>query len=362
MRVLMTGGTNRQVKPPERRGNSGSTAIDVPAYIVAALEAAGHTVEWRHVTPGEDLHAQFDVVWFCWAPWLSRTTPGTFSALYAWASGLPRVVFLDDWAYHQGFSHMRTIMNPEAKGEAAYLCRPDFFGGPDRWTEEQLREWFPLIEGVGHNILTPGEWTRTTVVTPQYGWGSPELLRRDPLWADYTGEFFKLDPSAHVAPAENLDAVPASDERERRWALASLSPQKEWVDKQMLRWPVAFFGCRSLNRKGVESPRLRTEADVFAAYRSSLGILAPPYSRLKGAGWFRSRWLYGALGGSYVLSAQDDMLPGVTWRPGREVEAAPEADLAAWTREQGDFVRANMWSAAKFDEQCDRLVRHVASK
>lgn len=361
MRILMTGGTNRQIKRPEARGNSGSTMIDVPAYIVSALEHAGHTVDWRHVTPGEDLESRYDAVWFCWAPWLSRTTPGTFSALWAWKANLPRVVFLDDWAFHQGFSHMRTIMNPEAKGERFYLCRPDFFGGPSKWSQEQLEDFYPYVAGVGHDMLKPAEWQRSVVVTPQYGWGNRDAIREDDNWAGYIGEVFKLDPSGCVVEAELRQADVIPDVGEERWALGSLSPQADWVKKQMLRWPVAYYGCRSLNRKGVESPRLRTEVEVFDEYSRSEGVLAPPYNRLKGAAWFRSRWLYGALGGSYVLSDPADQLPGIEFRTGGEFEAAPQHIRDAWKAEQREFVLANSWTIEKFDAQVNALVTYVST-
>ena len=358
MRILVTGGTSKQTKPPEQRGNSGSTTIDVPAYIVEAMELAGHEVEWRNVRPGEDLSG-FDLIWMGWAPWLSRTTPETFGAMWAWKSGLPMVVFLDDWAFHQGFSHLRTI----CKRPEHYLCRSEFFGGRAKWTDEQLTEMFPLIDGVYDEMVDPSLWRSNIVLaTPQYGWGSTEVVRQAKDWAGWGDRpIFKLDPSGHVVAKEELElAIQRVPMRQERWALASLSPQKEWVDKQLLQVPVAYFGCRSLHRKGTESPRLKTEADVVFEYAQSAGVLAPPYNRLKGAAWFRSRWLYGALGGAAVLSDPEDALPGVPHQTGREIEAMTSIERAFYAMQQSEFVLSNIWSTEKFNEQVARIVGWTA--
>ena len=63
MKVLITGFTALQINTEKRTIQK----IDVPASIVKALREAGHEVDWRKVTPGEDL-SSYDVAWVNLAP------------------------------------------------------------------------------------------------------------------------------------------------------------------------------------------------------------------------------------------------------------------------------------------------------
>jgi len=51
MKVLMSGFTALQINTEKRTIQK----IDVPASVAKALREAGHDVDWRKITPGEDL-------------------------------------------------------------------------------------------------------------------------------------------------------------------------------------------------------------------------------------------------------------------------------------------------------------------
>ena len=86
--------------------------IDVPASVAKALREAGHEVDWRKITPGEDLSI-YDVLWINLAPLNSLNgRQGAMGALYALSSGLPCVGFFDDWQFN-------TVFNGAGAGAAA---------------------------------------------------------------------------------------------------------------------------------------------------------------------------------------------------------------------------------------------------
>ena len=78
MKILMTGFTALQINTERRTIQK----IDVPALIVKALTDMGHEVDWRKVTPGEDL-SSYDVAWVNLAPLNSLNgRQGAMGALY----------------------------------------------------------------------------------------------------------------------------------------------------------------------------------------------------------------------------------------------------------------------------------------
>ncbi len=95
MRLLVTGFTALQVNTMNRA----ILKLDVPAYIVQHLRASGHEVDWRRVTPGEDLSG-YDAAWVCLAPMNSLNgRAGAMGALWTLSQNIPAVGFFDDWQF-----------------------------------------------------------------------------------------------------------------------------------------------------------------------------------------------------------------------------------------------------------------------
>ena len=104
--VLMTGFTALQINTEKRTIQK----IDVPAAIAQALRELGHEVDWRKVTPGEDL-SSYDVAWVNLAPLNSLNgRQGAMGALYTLSSGLPCVGFFDDWQFNTVFNGAKALV------------------------------------------------------------------------------------------------------------------------------------------------------------------------------------------------------------------------------------------------------------
>ena len=104
--IIVTGFTALQINTEKRTIQK----IDVPASIVKALREAGHDVDWRKVTPGEDL-SSYDVAWVNLAPLNSLNgRQGAMGALYTLSSGLPCVGFFDDWQTNTVFNGARALI------------------------------------------------------------------------------------------------------------------------------------------------------------------------------------------------------------------------------------------------------------
>ena len=142
MKILMTGFTALQINTERRTIQK----IDVPALIVKALTDLGHEVDWRKVTPGEDL-SSYDVAWVNLAPLNSLNgRQGAMGALYTLSSGLPAVGFFDDWQFNTVFNGARAmvkkpamlykhlLVGTEHRGEegATYFSRADIEAALER--------------------------------------------------------------------------------------------------------------------------------------------------------------------------------------------------------------------------------------
>ncbi len=353
MKILMTGGSSKQVKPKELRGGGSTDNIDVPHYIVESLTAAGHSVDWRAVRPGEDL-SEYDLLWIGWQGWLSRTSPNSPGALWALQQeDIARVCFFDDWRWQQGWSHARTILKDLEK----YVPRSDFWGGALKLTDEELRDAIPIVKRGCEFSLDMKAWEDSAnfcVVVPMYGWGDMEVVRDAHYWNGAKPLIARLDPTGYVVAEELLSSGSPIEltTKSKEWSMGSLSPQKDWVEKQRLRWWVNYYGHR---KSGL---RLKTERDIFDAYSASGGILSARYSHLVGAGWFRSRWIYGALSQTFVASDTQDRIFDDDPSP-REFEKLTESERAWFAERQSDYMLELAWDTEHFDNQVAAIVREI---
>ena len=328
MKILMTGASSLQIKPPEAR-RSHTVKIDVPGGVVESMRMLGHEVDWRAVTPGEDLSG-YDVMWINVAGVNSvNATPGAIGMLWAIAQEhVPAVIFLDDWktrlTYQQarnfgknldgniyydrhllvGIQRLLADANPthytrdSAEAEwrrvvdelklddaAAEKIRPaPFYAQRSAFTDA---EWNALKEPIirGAQLMMNGR-KHSVHGIPAYKWGSTDVVLPHLPEAVAASEIIRLDPS-YIA-VDIVTAAPRADESSWQWGLAALGDHSEWLEKQGLpfKWGVESIGHRT-NRK------VKTEYDVVEFYSSCSGILSPSYYHA-GSGWWRSRFVYAA--------------------------------------------------------------------
>lgn len=384
----MTGFTALQINTERRTIQK----IDVPASIVKALEECGHQVDWRRVTPGEDL-SMYDVIWVNLAPLNSLNgRQGAMGALYALSSGIPAVGFFDDWQFSSVFNACRALRNhpellykyllsgtrgdegatyyslAEAEAaiervrqtdpEAAAKCAIGRYFFND--TDENIKIYEKQLVATAEAMLTE-RWARGLVpACPMYSWGDRSLVRK--RMPKEMGGIEALDPSSTIydilATSEPKDA----SLKERKWVLGALMPHDTWLEKKKPDWPVEIVGSRKLIRK-LGGQRLDSEADVLAFYNDYWGILSPPYPHA-GSGWWRSRFMYAARVGSILVADKGEGAPlGDAYKfTIKQVEAMSDAELAATAKAQGDALRPHMPSYDSFVDHCNRIVHRALAE
>lgn len=302
MKILMTGFTSLQCKHPKDRGGSHHIKkLDVPYMIYETLVAQGHDVDWYPVVLGQDLSG-YDLAWVNLAPGTSlNARRGTLGAGYTLASDLPQVRFYDDWQMHTVISAGKSLANGPHRfyrvlqGTPLYACW-------EHSDTDLIRAWESVICDGLYSLSWDGHVENDShrYVVPKFGyWGDEDLIVRQM-------------PASHVYPIDptplTKSQVPdlgswelADTPKAREWALASIMPHLDWVEKLDLTWPVAGFGTKKYKWQ-----RLKTENDVLRENAKRWGVLSPAY-RHAGSGWFRARYLYAASAGCVVYADPEDV-------------------------------------------------------
>jgi hypothetical protein len=385
MKILMTGFTALQINTERRTIQK----IDVPASIVKALEECGHHVDWRRVTPGEDL-SMYDVIWVNLAPLNSLNgRQGAMGALYALSSGIPAVGFFDDWQFSSVFNACRALKNhPEllykyllsgprgdepatyysyedaqvtlarirdADPDAAAKCAVGRYFFND--TDENIKQHEGQLVAIAAAMLAE-RWSYGLVpACPMYSFGDRSLVRKR-MPAEMNG-IEALDPSPTIYDILATSEPKDTSLKERKWVLGALMPHDTWLERKKPEWPVEIIGSRKLIKK-FGGQRLDSEADVLSFYNDYWGILSPPYPHA-GSGWWRSRVMYSAKICSIIFTDKGEGNP--LGRPYKltikEVEAMSDAGLAEAAKAQGDALRPHMPPYSAFVEHCNRIVNRA---
>lgn len=384
MKILMTGFTALQINTDRRTIQK----IDVPALIVKAMTDLGHDVDWRKVTPGEDL-SQYDVAWINLAPLNSLNgRQGAMGALYTLSSGLPSVGFFDDWQFNTVFNgakamirkpqmlYKHLLVGTEHRGDegATYFSRADIEEAIARIaekdpeaakkvyieryymmdTDENVKPWEKRLVQAAHDLVD-ARWTAGMVpVCPMYAWGDRTGVRK--RMPNEVGPIEALDPSS--VTFDTLAAVTpmAQENKQRAWVLGALMPHDEWLAKKKPEWPVEIIGSRKLIRK-LGGQRLDTELDVLNFYNERWGILSPPYPHA-GSGWWRSRFLYAARIGSILVTDKGEGDPlGAPYKLTiSDVEKMSDAELIGAATAQADALRPYIGTYDMFRDHVERIL------
>jgi hypothetical protein len=384
MKILMTGFTALQINTERRTIQK----IDVPALIAKAMTDLGHEVDWRKVTPGEDL-SSYDVAWINLAPLNSLNgRQGAMGALYTLSSGLPAVGFFDDWQFNTVFNGARAMVNKpsmiykhllvgtEHRGDegATYFSREDIEAALERVREkdpvaakkcyieryymmdddETVRPYDKRLVQAATDLLDT-RWAAGMVpVCPMYAWGDRTGVRK--RMPKEVGPIEALDPSCVVD--DTFAAVTAQDpaKKQREWVLGALMPHDEWLEKKNPDWPVKIVGSRKLIKK-LGGQRLDTEQDVLEFYNDRWGILSPPYPHA-GSGWWRSRFLYAAHVGSILVTdkGEGDPLGDAYKLKIADVEKMSDDELVAAAKAQRDALMPHIGTYDQFKDHCERII------
>ncbi len=387
MKVLMSGFTALQINTEKRTIQK----IDVPASIAKALRESGHEVDWRKITPGEDL-SSYDVLWINLAPLNSLNgRQGAMGALYALSSGIPCVGFFDDWQFNTVFNGARALIRKPAmlykhllvgtehRGEegATYFSRADIEAALERIREvnpaaakkcyieryymmdndENIKPWEKRLVQASTDLVDKRWEAGMVPVCPMYGFGDRSIVRkRMPI---ELGPIEALDPTATIMPTlQPVIAKPASDKK-RAWVLGALMPHDNWLERKSLEWPVEIVGSRKLIKK-LGGQRFDTEQDVLEFYNHHWGILSPPYPHA-GSGWWRSRFLYAAHVGSILVTdkGEGDPLGDAYKLKIADVEKMSDSELAAAAIAQQEALKPYIPEYSAFVEHCNRIIERA---
>ena len=384
MKILMTGFTALQINTERRTIQK----IDVPALIAKALTDLGHDVDWRKVTPGEDL-SSYDAAWINLAPLNSLNgRQGAMGALYTLSSGLPSVGFFDDWQFNTVFNGARAmvrkpamlykhlLVGTEHRGEegATYFSRADIEAALERVrekdpdaakkcyieryylmdTDEQIKPYEKRLVQAATDMIDRRWEAGMVPVCPMYAWGDRTGVRK--RMPSEVGPIEALDPSCVTFDTLNAITPKPAAEKKRAWVLGALMPHDEWLARKNLGWQVEIIGSRKLIRK-LGGQRLDTELDVLNFYNERWGILSPPYPHA-GSGWWRSRFLYAARIGSILVTdkGEGDPLGDAYKLTVADVEKMSDAELEAAAKAQADALRPYIGTYDGFKDHVEKII------
>jgi hypothetical protein len=390
MKVLMTGFTALQINTDRRSIQK----IDVPAHVVRAMEDLGHEVDWRKVTPGEDLSG-YDMAWINLAPLNSLNgRQGAMGALYTLTSGLPAVGFFDDWQFNTVFNGARALIKKpqmlykhllvgaDHRGDegATYFSREDIEAALERVrekdpeaakkcyieryymmdTDESVKPYEKQLVQAAHGMID-ARWAAGMVpVCPMYTWGDRTGVRK--RMPKDVGRIEALDPTSVTFDTLAAVTPTAPEEKQRAWVLGALMPHDEWLTKKNPSWPVEIVGSRKLIRK-LGGQRFDTELDVLNFYNERWGILSPPYPHA-GSGWWRSRFLYAARIGSVLVTdkGEGDPLGHAFKLTIADVEKMNTDELAAAAKAQADALRPYVGTYDMFKEHVSDIIKRALAE
>lgn len=387
MKVLMSGFTALQINTDKRTIQK----IDVPASIAQALRESGHDVDWRKITPGEDL-SSYDVLWINLAPLNSLNgRQGAMGALYALSSGIPCVGFFDDWQFNTVFNGARALIRKPAmlykhllvgtehRGDegATYFSRADVEAALERVratnpdaakkcyieryymmdNDETVKPYEKQLVEAARDLLED-RWSAGMVpVCPMYAFGDRSIVRK--RMPDALSPIEALDPTSTIVPTLSPVTPLNPSLKTRAWVLGALMPHDTWLEKKNLTWPVEIVGSRKLIRK-LGGQRFDTEKDVLEFYNRHWGILSPPYPHA-GSGWWRSRFLYAAHVGSILVTdkGEGDPLGDAYKLTIADVEKMSDAELVNAVEAQRAALKPYIPSYDTFVDHCNRIIERA---
>lgn len=323
MRVLVTGLSPMQCN----RGNRLKYSSVLDLY-VKCLEWAGHEVDHREWTVGDDL-TKYDVALIGHIPWNSINARHVYTVCdvigRARESGMALVFMVDDWQFRGIYQSVKSLNKDSNRLFTSVKGRTS-------------REWAefgpgrPMVDAV-LNAMATRPWPLTLV--PAFEWGDHALLKPDGIPAR---EIRYMDPT--IFQQYECDRAPA-DERKRTWVLGTLSDQRSWVEKLDLSWDVDYYGT-----KPSKAEQQLKESELVQVIAKSWGNLCPRYPHA-GGGWWRCRYVYSAAARSIMFADHDEVrgLGDPYLVKPSEVEGMTNTQLTELADAQADALRTHTWSA-----------------
>jgi len=338
MKILFTGCTAKQVDD-EAYKRARVKRIDDSSIICNSLRKQGYDVDRRTVKWGDDL-SEYGLAIVGVGQFGSNNYSGEiFNALYALKEVKNVIVFHEDWKIDGTMKSWAKMLEQEVFDKSISKKWSDgryFYGGVDNpaFNPEEAREVIRKVaEGEFENALIPA-----------FDWGDKEKVR-DIIKVK---NIYNIDLTPYVLDNWNIKLEVEPQVKEKKHMLASLVDHRPWVRRNKLKWPVDYFGAKSIK----EASQLATETDVFEACGKYWGILCPEYPHA-GSGWFRIRWIYAAIQKSVLLSSPKDL--EALGLPQKNIEMLSDIQLEEYAKLQSDVVLSYMWTKETFDEKVSKM-------
>jgi hypothetical protein len=339
MKILFTGCTAKQVDD-EAYKRARVKRIDDSSIICNSLRKQGYAVDRKPVKWGEDLSGYGLAIVGVGQFGSNNYSGEIFNVLYALKEVKNVIIFHEDWKIDGTMKSWTSMLNQETFDKSIAKKWSDgrhFYGGVDNPNfnpTEAIDVIRKVVDGEFKNALIPA-----------FDWGDKQTVK-DIIKSE---NIFNIDLTPYVLDMWNIKLEVEPQTKEKKHMLASLVDHRPWVRRNKLKWPVDYFGAKSIK----EASQLATETDVFEACGKYWGILCPEYPHA-GSGWFRIRWVYAAIQKSVLLSSPKDTealgLPVVN------VESLSDSELANYAKLQSDAVLSFMWTKEKFDTKISEIV------
>lgn len=334
MRVLLTGCTRIMAGDP--LGRNTSYVSFVPLLLDLLRQMDNVAVTQTAVIPSEPvkdfIQSEFDLVLVGMA-----AVNGFAGKRHRWGamwlmSFMPHIMYVDDWQVGALISSLRreketwktALLTREelAEREAALLFKDDI---------ERVRRHL-------YHSFTTGE--HGTVLAPLFEWGDLQKFREVALPCK---RLFSLDPSwlvpRIIEPADRT----YYENKERAWAYAGLKDHHRFFNKQHgLTWPLKVVMPQQGKRGGWN--RITESQVVNELYDPVWGNIVVPYpAKLRGTGWWRSRYNFADQAGNVLWVSHDDLgkLDYTLFPSFAEVEALDDDQLEELQIVQSDYVRSH---------------------
>ena len=337
--ALITGSTAIQI-------GSSNTRLKIMSNLESwknVLEDDGYTVEWRAVTPGEDLSGYTAVLAALNAP-NKVSSSYVQGALWALAVRKDAVVLLDDWQTKEIASGFKTCIRSEER----------LFWSASKGSADVVAKLAPykaqLFDVAKTLALGPWPWK---VIAPTLGRSDVKLL-------DVPADVVAIDPTLYAPRYEPTPGVA----KKKAWVLASLLDSKA---PDGLKWPVAHYGPQDRGANGVGAagagakPRL-TESEIMREYSVSWGVVSPPHSHA-GSGWWRVRYQMAADAGCVVSADPREAAclgePYVEASDPRRVEKMSVEQLISLARRQRECLNSIAWPKSRVKKTLRALLERT---
>ncbi len=290
MKILITGMTSTQV------GTSQKQFMTVIHPTEAMLEDCGHDVERREIRVDEDL-SSYDKIICGLFPIEKMSATRKYSIFDAIARYPEKIMLIfDDWQYYQFQDSLRVCLNGGRFWN--FVDTVEFANTQDINIIKAKPEIRPRMLKAAEEMISDLKYP---LLFPKLWWGDISCIR-----VKTTGKILTYDIMDYAIEV-CAKKMYKNDEpllyKEKKWIMASVFDNNEYVNRLQLTWPVINLGHKNTSN-------FIPEHCLVSMYKTYAGIISHPYKKLGNDGWWRARWMHAVLCGNVIL-AEDSEAEGL---------------------------------------------------